>query len=51
MVKAQALMECCEVLENVCERQAHNELAGTVDDVDEALAHLHHGLSVYCNQT
>lgn len=51
MVKAQALMECCEVLENVCERQARNELASAIDGMDEALAHLHHGLSVYCNQT
>lgn len=51
MVKAQALMDCCEGLENVCERQAHDELAGAVDGVDEALAHLHHGLSVYCNRT
>jgi len=51
MVKAQALMDCCEVLENVCERQAPDELAGAVDGVDEALAHLHHGLSVYCNRT
>jgi two-component system sensor histidine kinase EvgS len=51
MVKAQALMECCEVLENVCERQARNELATAIDGMDEALAHLHHGLSVYCNQT
>ncbi|WP_226476268.1 transporter substrate-binding domain-containing protein [Pseudomonas sp. MWU16-30323] len=51
MVKAQALMACCEVLENVCERKARNELASAIDDMDEALAHLHHGLSGYCNQT
>lgn len=51
MVKAQALMACCEVLENVCERQARNELASAIDGMDEALAHLHHGLSIYCNQT
>ncbi|NWD22484.1 transporter substrate-binding domain-containing protein [Pseudomonas yamanorum] len=49
MVKAQALMDSCEQLEKVCERQAHNELAGAVAAVDEALAQLHHTLSLYCN--
>jgi two-component system sensor histidine kinase EvgS len=51
MVKAHALMVCCEVLESVCERQARDELASAVDGMDEALAHLHHALSGYCNQT
>lgn len=50
MVKAHALMVCCEVLESVCERQVHDELVGAVDGMDEALAHLHHALSEYCNQ-
>lgn len=49
MVKAQALMDSCEQLEKVCERKAHNELAGAVAAVDEALAQLHHTLSLYCN--
>ncbi|MGY2314932.1 transporter substrate-binding domain-containing protein [Pseudomonas sp. SDO5522_S412] len=51
MVKAHALMVCCEVLESVCERQARDELASAVDGMDEALSHLHHALSGYCNQT
>jgi two-component system sensor histidine kinase EvgS len=49
MVKAPALMDCCEQLEKVCERQAHDELAGAVAAVDDALGQLHHTLSLYCN--
>lgn len=49
MVKAQGLMDRCEQLEKVCERQAHDELAGAVAAVDETLAQLHHTLSLYCN--
>ena len=49
MVKAQSLMDCCEQLEKVCERQAHDELAGAVAAVDDALGQLHHTLSLYYN--
>jgi two-component system sensor histidine kinase EvgS len=51
MVKALALMDCCEVLEGVCERQDLQGLAGAVDAVRQAIDHLHQDLSTYCNQT
>ena len=50
MVKAHALITCCETLEAVCERHDLQALGGAVEGVDQAINDLHHSLSVYCNQ-
>ena len=50
MVKAHALIACCETLEAVCERQDLQALGAAVEDVEQAIDDLHHSLSVYCNQ-
>ncbi|MFC6299840.1 transporter substrate-binding domain-containing protein [Pseudomonas sp. CCM 7893] len=50
MVKAQALISCCEILEGVCERQDRDALAPALERMDEAIGLLHHTLTAYCNQ-
>jgi len=50
MVKAQALISCCETLEAVCEAKDKAALGAAVDAVSDACADLQQRLSVYCNQ-
>ncbi|WLH81232.1 transporter substrate-binding domain-containing protein [Pseudomonas sp. FP2335] len=50
MVKAQALISCCETLEAVCEAKDKTALGAAVDAVSDACADLQQRLSVYCNQ-
>lgn len=50
MVKAQALIACCEALEAVCEQRDRQTLGPVVEAGMEVLDDLHHGLSRYCNQ-
>ncbi|KMT53288.1 transporter substrate-binding domain-containing protein [Pseudomonas fildesensis] len=50
MVKAQALITCCEALEAVCEKQDRDALDNAAEAVGEAIDDLHRCLSVYCNQ-
>jgi two-component system sensor histidine kinase EvgS len=50
MVKAQALITCCETLEEVCERRDSRELGAAVEALDVAIEQLHHSLSRYGNQ-
>lgn len=50
MVKAQALITCCETLEDVCERRDSRELDAAVEALDVAIEQLHHSLSRYGNQ-
>ncbi|UXZ24845.1 transporter substrate-binding domain-containing protein [Pseudomonas sp. YeP6b] len=50
MVKALALIACCETLESVCQRQERKALGSAVDAVSEAIGELHHYLSAYCNR-
>ncbi|MFC6339906.1 transporter substrate-binding domain-containing protein [Pseudomonas sp. CCM 7891] len=50
MVKAQALITCCEALEAVCERRSGDGLAAAVEGVGEAIDHLRCALSTYCKQ-
>ncbi|WP_460136925.1 transporter substrate-binding domain-containing protein [Pseudomonas sp. S1_E04] len=50
MVKAQALIACCETLESVCERQDENALGAAVEAACAAIDDLHHSLARYCNQ-
>ena len=50
IVKAQALIACCEALEEICVRQERDALGGAVAAVSEAIAELYSSLSAYCNQ-
>nr|WP_251029608.1 transporter substrate-binding domain-containing protein [Pseudomonas fluorescens] len=50
MVKAHALISCCETLEGVCERQDREVLAQALERMDEAIGLLHHTLAAYCNR-
>lgn len=50
MVKAHALLACCETLESVCENQDGEALGSAVQHVSAALGDLKQGLGVYCNQ-
>ncbi|OPA89757.1 hybrid sensor histidine kinase/response regulator [Pseudomonas fluorescens] len=50
MVKAEALIACCEVLEGVSVRQEHHALSEAADATGQALDDLHAGLSAFCNQ-
>ncbi|MGB3127232.1 MAG: transporter substrate-binding domain-containing protein [Pseudomonas sp.] len=50
MVKAKVLINCCEVLEGVCERQERSTLGPAVDALGEALGDLQSGLRAYCNR-
>ena len=50
MVKAQALIACCETLEGACERHEHTALGAAVEAVGVAIDGLHHSLVRYCNQ-
>ena len=50
MVKAQALISCCETMEAVCERQDRESLGAVVDTLTAALDDLQRSLSRYCNQ-
>ncbi len=50
MVKAKALLRCCEALERVCERRDSDALGAALEATGEAIEHLHHGLSRYCEQ-
>ena len=50
MVKAQALIACCETLEAACEGRKRNTLGAVVEAVGLAMDDLHHSLVRYCNQ-
>jgi two-component system sensor histidine kinase EvgS len=50
MVKAQALIACCEALEDACERRDGDAVAVAVAALSVAIDGLHHGLSQYCKQ-
>ena len=50
MVKAQALIACCETLEGVCQRQERNALGGAAEAVGEAIGNLRDCLNAYCNR-
>ena len=50
MVKAHALVACCETLEGVCERRDRGALAAAVEAVGAAIDGLHHSLSQHCKQ-
>ena len=50
MVKAKALIACCETLESVCERRDRVALSAAGDAVGVALDDLHGSLGRYCNQ-
>jgi two-component system sensor histidine kinase EvgS len=47
MVKAQALIACCETLERVCERGDRDALAASVEAIGSAMDGLHHSLGLY----
>jgi two-component system, NarL family, sensor histidine kinase EvgS len=49
MVKAKALIVCCEALESVCERRDLVSLGATADAVGVAIDELHRSLEGYCN--
>ena len=51
MVKSQALVACCETLEDVCERRDRDALAATVDAIGHAMDRLHHSLSACIKQS
>lgn len=51
MVKSQALVACCETLEDVCERRDRDALAATVDAIGHAMDRLHHSLSTCIKQS
>ncbi|PFG72601.1 two-component system sensor histidine kinase EvgS [Pseudomonas poae] len=50
MVRAKALINCCEILESVCERRDSGELGAAVAALEEAIEELHHSLGRYRNQ-
>jgi two-component system sensor histidine kinase EvgS len=50
LVKAQALISCCEALEGVCERNDSHALDVAVGAVEVAIEQLHHSLNRYGNQ-
>ena len=50
MVKAMALIVCCEALESVCERRDLGALAAAADAVGVAIDELHRSLEGYCNR-
>ena len=50
MVKAMALIVCCEALENVCERRDLAGLGAAADAVGVAIDELHRSLEGYCNR-
>ena len=50
MVKAKALVACCEALESACERRDRAALGAAADAVGVAIDDLHRGLDRYCNQ-
>ncbi|SFP40771.1 transporter substrate-binding domain-containing protein [Pseudomonas sp. NFPP28] len=50
MVKAQALITCCEALEDACERRDGDAVAVAVAALSVAIDGLHHDLSQYCKQ-
>ncbi len=50
MVKAQALITCCETLESLCERQARSALGAAIEALDQAMGDLHKRLSDYGKQ-
>ena len=50
MVKAKALIVCCEALESVCERRDLAALRAAVDAVGVAIDELHRSLDGYCNR-
>ena len=50
MVRAKALINCCEILESVCERRDSGELGAAVAALEEAIEELHHSLGRYRNR-
>ncbi|MCK6188514.1 transporter substrate-binding domain-containing protein [Pseudomonas sp. EYE_354] len=50
MVKARALIECCEALEAVCERRDEAALGDTVEALGAAITQVHHTLVRYGNR-
>ncbi len=50
MVKAHALIACCEALEAVCERQERDALGVAIEALSDAIDELHHQLSSYCSR-
>ncbi|OYU06060.1 MAG: hybrid sensor histidine kinase/response regulator [Pseudomonas sp. PGPPP1] len=50
MVKAKALIVCCEALESVCERRDLAALGAATDAVGVAIDELDRSLEAYCNQ-
>lgn len=50
MVKAAALVACCEALEGVCERGDRDALADSVEAIGHAIDSLHHSLSTHIKQ-
>lgn len=50
MVKAHALVACCETLEGVCERRDRGALAAAVEAVGMAIDGLHHSLRLHGEQ-
>ena len=50
MIKASALIACCEALEGVCEQQDHVALGAVAEGVGVAIDDLHHSLDRYSNQ-
>jgi len=50
MVKAQALISCCETLEGVCERRDSDALGAALAVIGVAIERLHDALVRYCRQ-
>ncbi len=50
MVKAQALISSCEILEGVCERHDQERLDAAATAVGVAIEDLHRGLTLHCKQ-
>jgi two-component system sensor histidine kinase EvgS len=50
MVKAQALITCCETLERVCERRDSDALGAAVDALEVVIEQLHQSMGRYSNQ-
>lgn len=50
MVKAQALISCCETLEGVCERRDSDALGAALAAIGVAIERLHDALVRYCRQ-
>jgi len=50
MVKAQALITCCETLESVCERRDSDALGAAVDALEVVIEQLHQSMGRYSNR-